>query len=372
MSRLQELIQELCPNGIEYKPLKDVIEMNRGVRVVRKQLAERGEIPVYQNSLTPMGYYDKSNCEANTTFVICAGAAGEIGYSDIPFWAADDCFYFLCGDGYLNRFLYHFLLTQQSYLYSQVRKASIPRLARSVLENLKIPVPPLPVQSEIVQILDNFTELTARKKQYEYYKDELFLAKKVETEFGKLGDLVDIGDGLHGTPLYDDNGSTYFINGNNIKNGHIVVSDATKRVSYDVYLKHRIVFDSNTIFMSINGTIGNVGMYDNEPIMLGKSVAYFNIHSDKLLPRYLFHLLQTSLSRKYYSENVTGGTIKNLGLKSLRQFPISLPSLKEQKRIVSILDRFDALCNDLTGGLPAEIEARRKQYEYYRDKLLTF
>lgn len=185
MSRLEQLIQELCPEGIDYAELSRMCTIKRGIRVVRKQLKPDGQFPVYQNSLTPMGYYEKWNCPAHTTFIIAAGAAGDIGYSNIKFWAADDCFYFDCSETLLNRFLYYILMSKQSYLYSRVRKASIPRLARNFIEELRIPVPPLPVQAEIVRILDNFTELTAelteqltteltaRKKQYEYYRDML-------------------------------------------------------------------------------------------------------------------------------------------------------------------------------------------------------
>jgi len=181
MSRLDKLIRELCPDGVEYKKLNDACAINRGIRVVRKQLKETGQFPVFQNSLTPMGYHDKNNCSADTVFIIVAGAAGDIGYSKTEFWAADDCFYFLCPETLSSRYLYHALTSQQIYLYSKVRKASIPRLARDFIENLKIPVPPLPVQKEIVRILDNFTELTikltaelaARQKQYEYYRDKL-------------------------------------------------------------------------------------------------------------------------------------------------------------------------------------------------------
>lgn len=186
MSKLDELIKELCPDGVEYVKLGDVAPPTRGVRVIRSQLALEGKYPVYQNSMTPLGYYEESNCHANTAFIISAGAAGEIGYSTMDFWAADDCFYFVCPKNLKSRFLYYALMCQQEFLLSKVRRASVPRLARSVIDGLKIPLPPLPVQEEIVRILDNFTELTAelatelaaqltaRKKQYEYYRNRIF------------------------------------------------------------------------------------------------------------------------------------------------------------------------------------------------------
>jgi len=187
-----------------------------------------------------------------------------------------------------------------------------------------------------------------------------------------LSTLCDIGDGLHGTPQYNDAGTYAFINGNNLSGGKIVLNNRTKYVDEDAYKKHGIVFNDRTILMSINGTIGNLAIYNGERIVLGKSAAYFKVVSNTLNLRFLYYMLQTSYAHQYFFDRLTGSTIKNLGLKALRSFNIPLPTIEEQERIVAILDRFDALCNDLTSGIPAEIEARQKQYEYYRDKLLSF
>ena len=177
---------ELAKVGFEWKSLGELGIINRGKRVVKSQLTTEGVYPVYQNSLQPLGYFDKSNVKANTTFMITAGAAGEIGYSNCAFWSADDCYYFDCPKDVLdNRFLYHSLKKQQNKIFSQVRKASIPRLGRNSVENIKIPIPPLSVQSQIVAILDTFDVLTQsisdglpkeiqlRQKQYEYYRELL-------------------------------------------------------------------------------------------------------------------------------------------------------------------------------------------------------
>ena len=135
MSKLDKLIAELCPNGVEVKMLVETATITRGVRLVKSQLTDEGKYPVYQNSMTPLGYYDRSNYPANTVFVISAGAAGEIGYSTVDFWAADDCFCFICPEHLQGRYLYHVLLSRQSYLYARVRRASVPRLARSAVDN---------------------------------------------------------------------------------------------------------------------------------------------------------------------------------------------------------------------------------------------
>ncbi len=159
--------------------------ISRGIRVVKTQLDEKGEYPVYQNSLTPLGYYSEANRKANSTFVISAGAAGEIGFSKVNFWAADDC---LCFDnnGFINsRFLYYSLQKQQAIISSRVRRAGVPRLSRSVIENIIISLPPIEEQQRIVDILDRFdklcndisaglpAEIEARQKQYEYFRDKL-------------------------------------------------------------------------------------------------------------------------------------------------------------------------------------------------------
>ena len=166
-------------------PLKDVAEIERGTRVVRSQLTEAGLYPVFQNALTPMGYYDKANRLENNTFLICAGAAGQIGYSDVDFWAADDCYTFKCCEKLENRYLFHVLKNSQHRIDAQVRRASIPRISREAVGNIRIPIPPLDVQNRIVNVLDNFekicsdlniglpAEIEARQKQYEYYRDKL-------------------------------------------------------------------------------------------------------------------------------------------------------------------------------------------------------
>ena len=187
MSKLQELIRELCPDGVEYKKLGEVSIINRGVRVTRGMLSKEGTIPVYQNALTPLGYYEKSNRKKDTTYVISAGAAGQIGYSAIDFWAADDCFTFDDVNGIRSKYIYYFLQTKKLFIDSNVRRGSIPRISRAVFSKLEIPVPPLEVQKEIVRILDDFTnlaaelqaELQARQEQYEYYRNKLLTFNKI-------------------------------------------------------------------------------------------------------------------------------------------------------------------------------------------------
>ena len=181
--------------GYVVLPIQTVAEVKRGVRVVRGQLSAEGVYPVYQNSMTSLGYYEESNCQADTTFVIAAGAAGEVGYSQMEFWAADDCYYFDCTETLQSRYLYYALCCQKKYIASQVRKASVPRISRTVFEKMEIAIPPREEQERIVAILDRFyalcndlssglpAEIKARQKQYEYYRDRLLIFKEKRHDY---------------------------------------------------------------------------------------------------------------------------------------------------------------------------------------------
>ena len=172
-------------NNLTVKTLEEVAEIKRGRRLVRKELSEKGRYAVFQNSMTPLGFYDKSNVGGDTTFIISAGAAGEVGYSSVNFWAADDIYYFIPITTICSKYLYHFLLTKQPTIKGQVRRASVPRLAKNAFAKIKIPIPPLSEQQRIVSILDKFDTLTSsireglpkeielRRKQYEYYREQL-------------------------------------------------------------------------------------------------------------------------------------------------------------------------------------------------------
>ena len=167
--------------GVKMKMLGELCKLERGVRVVKKDLQEQGIIPVFQNSLTPLGFFEKSNYPGHTTFVICAGAAGEVGYSEIPFWAADDCTCIICPSSICSKYVYDYLMVKQHLLKAQVRKASVPRLSKDVIGKLEFPVPSLSEQQRIVSILDTFeasianleAQLKERQRQYEYYRNQL-------------------------------------------------------------------------------------------------------------------------------------------------------------------------------------------------------
>ena len=191
--RNQLLTFDASRTDVEWEALNDCCVVQRGIRVVKKNLMEEGTVPVFQNSIAPMGYYDKSNYPANVSYIICAGSSsGSIGFCTVPFWAADDCLCVLSKGDIDNKFIYYYLQAQHSYIKTKVRGGAMPRLSRQVVENLKFPIISLTEQEGIVNILDRMdkthkelcksieTEIKMRKQQYEYYRNQLLDFKKKE------------------------------------------------------------------------------------------------------------------------------------------------------------------------------------------------
>ena len=174
----------LSKKNLIKKQLNEIAKLKRGKRLVRKELEKEGKYPVFQNSLTPLGYYNRKNNDGGKTCIISAGSAGEIFYQKKDFWAADDVFV-IVSDSVLNKYLYYYLINKQNLIKTNIRKGTISRLPKEVLENLEILIPPIEIQNEIVNILDNFEtlvndirqglprEIELRQKQYEYYREKL-------------------------------------------------------------------------------------------------------------------------------------------------------------------------------------------------------
>ena len=375
MSKLDELIADLCPDGVKYEKLSDVSNIERGVRVVKSNLSANEGYPVYQNSLIPLGFHNNKNRKANTPYIISAGAAGDIGYSYEEFWAADDCLTIVMDNDISSRFIYHVLLMNQVKIYSKVRKASIPRISRSVIENLQVPVPPLEVQREIVTLLDKFTEitakfkkelkaeLTARTKQYEFYENKILFQSNYEEK--PLSELCTVNQGLQ-IPINErkteaGNNRYFYITVQFLKN------DGKKY--YIENPPQNVICYEDDILVTRTGSTGIVvtgvkGCFHNN---------FFKVTANKQVDKkYLYRVLNSKTMYRKMIQAASGGMVLDLPHKKFYRLTIPVPSIIEQQRIVSILDRFDRLYNDISEGLPAEIEARQKQYEYYRDKLLTF
>lgn len=388
MTKLNELIQQLCPDGVEYKKLKNAVSIERGKRVVKSQLSQINGFPVYQNSLIPLGYHTECNYPANTTFIIMAGAAGEIGYSKESFWAADDCFSVVCPEEVSNRYIYHILLHKQEVLRSKVRKASIPRLSRNALDEIIVPLPPIEVQREIVRILDDFTEqteqlkasltaeLTARKKQYEYYRDKLltldvFGEGTSKRERRTLGDIAKFTYGY--TDKAKNAGDVRFIRITDINDsGYLSPSDA-KYIDLTEESKKYLLKKGDLLLARTGATYGKTLFFDSdEPAVYASFLIRIVLDNAVIRNRYYWHFSKSSLYWEQAEKYVSKGGQQQFNANAISRVKVPIPSLEVQDRIINVLDNFDAICSDLNIGLPAEIEARQKQYECYRDKLLTF
>lgn len=205
------------------------------------------------------------------------------------------------------------------------------------------------------------------KKVREGYKMTELGEIPEEWEVKKLGEVSrKIGDGLHGTPSYVENGDYYFINGNNLINGKIVITKDTKRVREDDYYNNDKKLDNNSILMSLNGTIGNLAYYNYEKVMLGKSAGYITLN-DNINKKFIFYLLSTEKTYRYFLKELTGTTIKNLSLESIRKTPLCIPSKKEQEKIALILSTVDEQI-DIVDGL---IQKNKELKKALMQQLLT-
>ncbi|WP_347361752.1 restriction endonuclease subunit S [Vibrio vulnificus] len=397
MSNLSYLEKLLGGVEVEWKELGNCIKFQRGKRLVKSQLEENGEYAVFQNSMTPLGYYHESNVSAKSAFVICAGAAGEIGFSDDSFWAADDVYYAAQSKILNSKYLYHLLLTQKHKIASQVRRASIPRLSKSAIEKLIVPIPcpnnpekSLEIQAEIVRILDAFTAMTAdltadltaelnmRKKQYNYYRDQLLSFEKGDVEWKTLGDICDFTYGY--AAKAQESGDARFVRITDINtNGKLSPAD---HMYVDISVENeRYLLKKDDLLMARTGaTFGKTMIFEeNYPAIYAGFLIKLSLEPNIVNPKYYWHFAQSDLFWVQANKLVSGGGQPQFNANALKQVKLPVPypsdtakSLAEQARIVLILDKFDAIASSLSEGLSREIELRQKQYEYYRDQLLSF
>ncbi|EPU3860378.1 restriction endonuclease subunit S, partial [Escherichia coli] len=355
---------------VEWKALGDVTSVLRGKRLTKNLLSAEEKFPVFHGGLEPLGYYNKSNRPANTVMIINVGAsAGTVGYSTVDFWSSDGCFCLEHNELLNNRFLYFALIGYQSLLKSKVRVAGIPTLDAIVVNKLLIPIPcpenpekSLAIQSEIVRILDKFTALTAeltaelnmRKKQYNYYRDQLLSFKEGEVEWKTLGEVAVIGTGNHDTQDAIEHGK------------YIFYARGREPLKLNVF-----DFDETAIITAGDGAgVGKVFHYAKGKYALHQR-AYRIVPNAFMNPRFVYHYI-TAYFFTYIQKASVSSSVTSLRRPMFLKFPIPVPPSEEQARIVEILDKFDTLTNSITEGLPREIELRQKQYEYYRDLLFSF
>ena len=390
MSKLDELIKELCPNGVEYKDLKDICIISRGKVISKDYIRDNpGDFPVYssqtenEGNLGNISTYDYDG--EYLTWTTDGANAGTVFYRNTKFNVTN-----VCGllkvkvEEMISKFLYYFLVIKAPEYVN--RGMGNPKLMSNVMEKIKVPVPPLEVQEEIVRILDDYTksveelkeklnkELIARKKQYSWYRDYL-LKFENKVEIVKLKDIA--------TEMY---------RGNGIKREEVRETGIPCVRYGEIYTEYGISFEKTKSYTDEN-LITNKKYIEYGDILfaitgesveeIGKSTAYIGkekclvggdilVMKHKQDPVYLSYVLSTENSQKQKSKGKIKSKVVHTNATDIREIEIPLPPLEVQKRIVEVLDNFEKICNDLNIGLPSEIEARQKQYEFYRNFLLTF
>ena len=250
-------------------------------------------------------------------------------------------------------FLYNFLIKHESEIIGN-SGAVFNSINKAQIEAIEIPLPPLPEQQRIVAILDECFAAIAKakanaeqnlknaKELFDGYLQGVFENKGGGWEEKSIKELTTVlGDGLHGTPKYTIEGEYHFINGNNLTDGAIEIKENTKRVSVEEYNKYKKNLNDRTVLVSINGTLGNVAFYNAEKVILGKSACYFNL-KDTVNKHFVKYVLISPYFLQYAHKEATGATIKNVSLKTMREFIIPLPTLKSQEIIVQKLDALNA------------------------------
>ncbi|MFV0554806.1 MAG: restriction endonuclease subunit S [Mangrovibacterium sp.] len=379
MNKIEELIQQYCPDGVEFKKLGEVCEYFRGITYSKKdetddvsgiKVLRANNISLKTNTLNfndvkivSNSVKVKENQKLKQNDILICAASGSKDHIGKVAYIFEDLDYAFGGFMAVlrtiydldSRFLFHLLIGQNfsKYLESALNTTTINNLNAQIMSGFQIPLPPLPIQQEIVTILDKFTtleaELEARRAQYKYYRDQLLCFEGKGVEYKELGEIYDF---KYGT-------------GNTIP---------TIGGQYPVYGSNGIVGSHNEYNSEDSPVIGHIGAYAGIVNWgKGKHFVTYNgvickLRSDIIIPQYGYYLL---LLQDFISMAHSGSQpFVSYGMLNKVQIPI--PPLAEQERIVGILDKFDALVNDISQGLPAEIKARRKQYEYYRSKLLSF
>jgi type I restriction enzyme S subunit len=387
MSRLDELIAEFCPDGVEFVELNEVLDYEQPTKYIVKSTNydDSYTIPVLTAGQSfVLGYTNEDfgiyKASPDSPVIIFDDFTTSFHWVDFNFKVKSSAMKMLRSkDNEIAnlRFLFH-LMKNINYIPVDHSRQWIGKYSK-----FRIPLPPLPVQQEIVRILDNFTgltaltaeltaELTARRKQYEYYRD-LLLTFGDSVEYKPLGVVCDYVDYRGKTPRKVDVG-IFLITAKNIRKGFIDYNISREYIAVEDYeqVMKRGKPNVGDVLITTEAPCGNVAQLDRDDIALAQRVIKYRGKKGVINNSYLKYVLLGTEFQMKLLRAATGGTVKGIKGSILHKLTIPVPPIEEQERIVAILDRFDALCNDLTSGIPAEIEARQKQYEYYRDKLLSF
>jgi type I restriction enzyme S subunit len=366
MNRLAALISNHCPDGVPHRAIGEISKLVRGTRVTRSQLADDARYPVVSGGAGFMGFLDQFNREAQTTTIAQYGTAGYVAWRTERFWANDICFCVeVKPEQIRSKFLYYLLSEMQNYLYGISNRTAVPfSIDAKKIEAIRVPVPPLPVQDEIVRILDTFAlleaeleaELDARKIQIGHYRDVLFKFDDDSRVRGlSLEDFAHIGTGSRNTNQAEEFGEyPFFVRSQN----------ALLASSFD--------FDEKAIVTAGDGVgVGKVLHYVDGKYALHQRAYRISPKDDRVLTKYLFHFMKKDFAR-YLETTSVHASVTSLRKPMFEKYKVPVPTLKRQMEIITALDALENLVSDSDSGIPAEIEARRRQYEYYRDQLLTF
>lgn len=389
MSSLNYLHKLLDSVEVAWRPLADVVEFKRGEQLKPIDIVP-GSYPIVTASKTEVGSHSEWNFGPLSVTVTSHGAyAGHVNYWPTPIWLANNVF-LLSPISQLNpKFLYFFLKSNELKIQGLAKGGGVPYFNTRDLAPLLIPIPSpdnpqksLEIQAEIVRILDAFTELTAelaaeltaRKKQYNYYRDQLLSFEDGEVEWRSLDEVASFRRGSFPQPYgnkewYDGEGCMPFVQVADVADAGFALNKVTKQKISRVAQAKSVFVKAGTVLVTLQGTIGRV------------AIAQYDCYVDRTLA--IFTSYKTDIDKKYFAyqlkakfdlekECARGSTLKTITKEEFSEFQIPIPPLAEQARIVSILDKFDDLTNSITEGLPREIELRQKQYAYYRDLLLSF
>lgn len=402
MTKLEELVNELCPDGVEYVKIKDYFTRLKGTPITAAKMKEiasnDGEIKVFAGGKTVINAYEKDIPKANITRVpaVLVQSRGviDVVYYDNPFTFKNEMWAYTHNEQITVKYLYYFLSTQVNKMRESASgMGSLPQISLKVTEEMQIPLPPLSIQSEIVHILDSFTlltaeltaELTARQKQYAFYRNYLLdfrnedVTKKIpeidcsNVEYKKLGEVCNVQSG--GTPSKKEseywNGGTIPWLASTVCKNKKSVEEVTNYIT-EKGLKNssaKMMKEKTTLIALVGATIGKIAFLPFEASINQNVAGLFPIDENIVNADYLFYACSTLYSK---FQNLGNGKLAMANMSFVRNLVIPVPPILVQENIVKILDRFDKLNNDMSEGLPAEIEARKKQYEYYRDTLLSF
>lgn len=366
---------------VEWKKIGEVTQIIRGNRVTKSDLKDDGMYPVISGGFSPLGYINRYNRDENTITIAQYGSAGYVDWQKEKFWANDVCYSVYPLEVLNNRFLYYSLINKQYDIYSLRTNAVPAHLPLKTLQNVDIQVPSLSEQQRIVDILDTFTssidnlkqQIAQRRKQYEYYRDQLLdLEGKEGVEMKYLLDVLaqPVTDGPHETPSFYEDGIP-FISADAIVDNKINFSRKRGYISeeYDRLCQKKYKPQLNDIYLVKSGsTTGKVAIVrTDERFNIWSPLAAIRVNQ-RNHPYFVYYMLQTKKVQDQVKLKSSQGSQPNLSMRVLEKFIIPVPPLSEQQRIVSILDTFEASIQNLE----AQLSQREKQYEYYRNKLLTF